>query len=167
MRPPPFFDWAGSRFVPWAQTPGFGGVAAVFAATIAFAASRYQARVQRSAQRKEQWWKRAEWALNLTLSDDPAFRELGLEMLEALSESEWRHEHEDDVIAAAKDRLRASGNDLPDLTIPHIKSERGGRNTHDPGHDSTAIGGDDQRADRLAPRADRLGAPDRQARQEP
>jgi hypothetical protein len=97
----PFLDWAGSWFLPWAQTPGFGGFAAVVAATIAFAASRYQARVQRAAQRKEQWWKRTEWALNLTLSDEIAASEIGISVLEALASSEWANEHEDDVIAAA------------------------------------------------------------------
>ncbi|MFB2596257.1 hypothetical protein ACEXQE_00550 [Herbiconiux sp. P17] len=111
-------DWTGSWFVPWAQTPGFGGVAAVIAATIAFAASRYQARVQRSAQRKEQWWKRAEWALNLTLSDDRTRSEIGIAVLEALASSEWAGEHEDEVISAA-----LSGPIAPpesNMILPHI-----------------------------------------------
>lgn len=32
---PGFYDWLGSWFIPWAQTPGFGGAAAVVAAIIA------------------------------------------------------------------------------------------------------------------------------------
>lgn len=113
-------DWAGSWFVPWAQTPGFGGAAAVIAATIAFGASRYQARVQWAAQRKEQWWKRAEWALNLTLSDDSVASEIGISVLGALALSEWSNEHEEDVIAAA---LRPSVTHEPTTsTIPQINS---------------------------------------------
>lgn len=93
--------WLGGWLVPWAQTPGFGGAMAVLASVIAFAAARHLARIQRAALRKEQWWKRAEWALNLTLDPDVDRREIGLSTLEALSTSEWRAEHEADVIAGA------------------------------------------------------------------
>ncbi|MCS5717861.1 hypothetical protein N1027_06905 [Herbiconiux sp. CPCC 205763] len=118
-------DWAASWFLPWAQTPGFGGVAAVVAAMIAFAASRHQARLQRAAQRKEQWWKRAEWALNLTFNDDATRSEVGIALLEALASSEWAGEHEDDVIAAVIDHpiTRPRG----DLTISQLNSSSDGR----------------------------------------
>jgi len=85
----------------WLLSPGFGGAAAVGAAVIAFVAARRQAEVNRVASRKEQWWKRAEWALNLTLSDKSENRIVGLDTLDALSRSEWAAEHEGDVIAAA------------------------------------------------------------------
>ena len=85
----------------WLLSPGFGGAAAVLAAVIAFLAARRQAEVNRIAGRKEQWWKRAEWALNLTLSDKSENRIVGLDTLDALSRSEWAAEHEGDVIAAA------------------------------------------------------------------
>ena len=85
----------------WLLSPGFGGAAAVLAAVIAFFAARRQAEVNRIAGRKEQWWKRAEWALNLTLSDKSENRIVGLDTLDALSRSEWAAEHEGDVIAAA------------------------------------------------------------------
>ncbi len=90
--------------MPWAQSPGFGGAAAVAAAVIAFFAARGQASVQRQAERKEQWWKRAEWALNLTLSQDSDIRTIGFHTLESLSTSEYADEHEGDVIAAATER---------------------------------------------------------------
>jgi hypothetical protein len=121
MNSTPFVDWVGSWFLPWAQTPGFGGVAAVVAAAIAFSASRYQARVQRAAQWKEQWWKRAEWALNLTLSDDSAASEIGISVLEALAASEWATEHEDDVIAAAL--VHSVSTPLSESNIPHVNSD--------------------------------------------
>jgi hypothetical protein len=85
----------------WLLSPGFGGAAAVLAAAIAFVAARRQAEVNRIAGRKEQWWKRAEWALDLTLSDKSENRIVGLDTLDALSRSEWAAEHEGDVIAAA------------------------------------------------------------------
>jgi hypothetical protein len=96
-----FFAWLGSWLIPWVQTPGFGGIAAVVAAVIAFSAARHQAETQRQAQRKEQWWKRAEWALNLTISEKSQDRTVGFQMLESLSTSEYAAEHEGDVLAAA------------------------------------------------------------------
>ena len=88
---------------------GFGGVMAVGAALIAWwaavhsaAMSKEQAiedRAQRyRSDRKEQWWSRAEWALNLVVSDRPG---LGFEVLYALGQSEWAEEHEFEVIDAA------------------------------------------------------------------
>jgi hypothetical protein len=85
----------------WLLSPGFGGAAAVLAAVIAYRVARRQADITLRAQRKEQWWKRAEWALNLTLSDKSENREVGLSTLDALSRSEWAAEHEGDVVAAA------------------------------------------------------------------
>ncbi|WP_136056011.1 DUF4153 domain-containing protein [Microbacterium sp. K24] len=101
-----FFPWLGSWFIPWAQTPGFGGAAAVVAAAIAFTAARNQAGVQRDAQRKEQWWKRAEWALTLVLSDKTETREIGFEVLEALGRSDYAAEHETDFVDAATRGLK-------------------------------------------------------------
>lgn len=97
-------EWLHTWFFAWAQSPGFGGVAALIAASIAYAAARRQTTINRLSQRKEQWWKRAEWALNLSLSDDSDERTVGFRVLESLSTSEWAAEHEGDVIAAATDR---------------------------------------------------------------
>lgn len=85
----------------WSRSAGFGGVAAIAAATIAYRAARQNARRQEKADRKAQWWARAQWALDLTLSDDPHAQEVGFGMLDALANSEWADEHEGDVIAAA------------------------------------------------------------------
>lgn len=82
---------------------------AVLAATIAYFAARHSAssnrkqaeqdREQRKiSDRKDQWWARAEWALNQTVGANP---ELGYRVVNALRESEWADEHEADVIAAA------------------------------------------------------------------
>ncbi|TPW77579.1 hypothetical protein [Schumannella soli] len=101
---PSAYEWLGSWLLPWLTSPGFGGFAAVVAATIAFAAARHQAASQRQAERKEQWWKRAEWALNLTLSDESAIREVGYETLRSLSTSEYAAVHEADIIGAATNR---------------------------------------------------------------
>lgn len=95
---------------------GFGGVMAVIAAAIAYAAARHSAKSARAqaeedrkqrklSDRKEQWWARAEWALNQVVRGDS---EIGYRLLNALGESEWADEHEADVIAAAtEDALTA------------------------------------------------------------
>lgn len=86
----------------WSRSAGFGGVAAIIAATIAYFAARQNARRQERADRKNQWWARAQWALDLTLrTDDAHAQEVGFDMLSALAKSEWAGEHEGDVIAAA------------------------------------------------------------------
>lgn len=90
---------------------GFGGVMAVIAAVIAYLAARHGAasarnqaeedRSQRTrSDRKEQWWARAQWALNEVVKGNA---DIGYKMLDALAESEWAGEHESDVIAAATD----------------------------------------------------------------
>lgn len=113
--------WLGD----WAQSAGFGGVAAVVAAVIAFKAANRSAvaaratasadRTQRErAERKAQWWLRAQWALDLTLSQDTETRTVGFQVLEALATSEWAEEHEADIIAAATERALTQDGDTDD-----------------------------------------------------
>ncbi|TFD12873.1 hypothetical protein E3T35_06180 [Cryobacterium sp. TMT1-2-2] len=64
-------------FPDFAQSPGFAGCLAVVAAVIAYIATTKNSR-------KEQWWKRAEYALNLTLAEEETTQITGLEMLDAL-----------------------------------------------------------------------------------
>ncbi|WP_104196239.1 hypothetical protein [Cryobacterium sp. M15] len=64
-------------FPDFAQSPGFAGCLAVVAAVIAYIATTKNSR-------KEQWWKRAEYALNLTLAAEETTQITGLEMLDAL-----------------------------------------------------------------------------------
>lgn len=99
----------------WVRSPGFGGVAALVAAVIAYRAARRAAAVQRAnanddrdqrerAERKNQWWLRAQWALDRTLDQDSEARTVGFNVLQALAESEWADQHEADIVAAATDR---------------------------------------------------------------
>lgn len=92
----PLLTWAE-----WLTSPGFGGTAAVFAATIAFIGVARSVKAQRDTARKQQWWERAKWALDLTLSADSVSRTIGLEVLDALGHSEYAGEHEYDLVDAA------------------------------------------------------------------
>ncbi|MEH0110695.1 hypothetical protein V6N00_13375 [Tersicoccus sp. MR15.9] len=98
--PAPFWPWVGSWLIPWAQTPGFagaaalvGGLAAVGAAWIAYRGARRQAIETRrktdrdaAAARKQETWKRAQWAFDLMHSGDSLSREIALTTLTALVE---------------------------------------------------------------------------------
>jgi hypothetical protein len=85
----------------WFMSPGFGGLAAVIAAAVAFGGVGHTVKAQRETNRKQQWWERARWALDLTLSEDSTSRTVGFEVLDALGCSEYATEHEVEVIAAA------------------------------------------------------------------
>jgi hypothetical protein len=85
----------------WVMSPGFGGLAAVVAAVVAFIGVSRTVKAQREANRKQQWWERARWALDLTLEDDSTTRAIGFEVLDALARSEYASEHEAEVIDAA------------------------------------------------------------------
>jgi hypothetical protein len=74
-----WFFW----FPDFAQSPGFAGCLAVLAAGLAYYGTTQNAR-------KEQWWKRAEYALNLTLSSEETTQITGLEMLDALKSKSKR-----------------------------------------------------------------------------
>ncbi len=71
------------------------------AACIAFLAASRSVRGQRETARKQQWWDRARWALDLTLSEESLRREVGIGVLDALGSSEFADEHEVDLVEAA------------------------------------------------------------------
>lgn len=91
VHPHDFFGTWFFWFPDFAQSPGFAGLLAVVAAVVAYVASTRNAR-------KERWWKRAEYALDLTLSKDESEQQTGLEMLDALAS---RNPEEQAFIAAA------------------------------------------------------------------
>ena len=92
---------AGFAWQDWVMSPGFGGLAAVVAAVVAFLGVGRTVKAQREADRKQQWWDRARWALDLTLAEDTTTRTIGLEVLDALSRSEYAGQHEFEVVDAA------------------------------------------------------------------
>lgn len=77
----------------WLNSPGFAGFAAVLAATLAFAGSRHQSRLNA-------WWQRIEWALNLYTKPDSteAERIAGLAAIGALQQSRLAKKPEQDFV---------------------------------------------------------------------
>ena len=64
----------------WSGPPA-AGIFALLGAGIAFAAARVAARTARRSAERQEWWDRAEWALNLARSRTGADRDLGLRTL--------------------------------------------------------------------------------------
>lgn len=92
--------------------------------------------VQREANRKQQWWERARWALDLTLAEDTTTRAIGLEVLDALSRSEYAGEHEFEVVEAAiAPTLDAYG-----LHLGSLSDEERGQDSPGEAHLTTEVG---------------------------
>lgn len=53
------------------------------------------------AARKDQWWVRTQWALDLVMLDSDRHRMIGLELLQVLGSSSWADVRELDIIRAA------------------------------------------------------------------
>ena len=93
---------AGGQDVGWwevlgALTPLATLLAAAIAGTIA-----WQALKQRSlADRRAEWWGRAQWALNAALSEDPALKETGLGILGILATSSLATDEEIEILSVA------------------------------------------------------------------
>jgi hypothetical protein len=65
--------------------PPVAGLFAVAAAAVAFYPAFQSTRIVRENAARDQWWKRAEWALGLAGSDTHADREVASDALTALS----------------------------------------------------------------------------------
>lgn len=93
---------AGDQDVAWwevvsALSPLATLLAAAIAGTIA-----WQALKQRSlADRRGEWWGRAQWALNAALSEDPALKETGLGILGILATSSLATDEEIEILSVA------------------------------------------------------------------
>lgn len=78
-----------------------GPPATVLVATVALFVGLRTVRQRDRADRRDQWWKRAQWATDLTLSDDPHRRELGYTALAVLGASRLAGPEELDLLDVA------------------------------------------------------------------
>lgn len=69
----------------WSGPPA-AGIFALLGAGLAFAAGRVAARTARHSSERQEWWDRAEWAMNLARSDNVSDRFVGLRTLAALKD---------------------------------------------------------------------------------
>ena len=73
--------------------PPAAGLFALVGAGVAYAAARVAARTARRGAERQEWWNRAEWALNLARSDKQVDRLIGLRALEALTDEATQTEY--------------------------------------------------------------------------
>jgi len=64
-----------------------GPLATTLVASAALFVGLRTIRQRDQADRRDQWWKRAQWAADLSISEDPHHREVGLTALEVLATS--------------------------------------------------------------------------------
>jgi hypothetical protein len=78
--PPPVLPWAGEAGgdTSWDLTAPWATLIAASVALIGVGITVWQ---KWRADRRDAWWKRAEWAIDKSLSDDAAHREIGSETM--------------------------------------------------------------------------------------
>jgi hypothetical protein len=75
-------------------------IATLVVATVALYVGLRTIRQRDLADRRDQWWKRFVWAHELTVGDDPASKELGLDVLGLLGSSRLAGREEIEILDA-------------------------------------------------------------------
>ena len=101
-------------------------VATLVVATVALYVGLRTIRQRDLADRRDQWWKRFVWATELTRGDDPAAKDLGLDVLELLVRSELAGREELEILEAGLTAALVERSDVLD---------DGWTGKHDEGHD--------------------------------
>lgn len=93
----------------WSGPPA-AGLFALIGAGVAFEAARRSSRAIRRGAERQEWWLRAEWAMNLARSPERLDRLIGLNALEVLQDGAT--EMEEAIIAAVTHAV--TGDDVVD-----------------------------------------------------
>jgi hypothetical protein len=75
-------------------------IATLVVATVALYVGLRTVRQRDLADRRDQWWKRFVWAMELTLADELADKDLGLDVLELLGSSRLAGREEIEILDA-------------------------------------------------------------------
>ncbi|MCC3271563.1 hypothetical protein MUK71_08390 [Arthrobacter zhangbolii] len=87
---------------PWWEVLGaLGPLAVLAAATLTFIIGWKTLEQRRKADQRSEWWARAEWAIEASLSDDPRRQETGLGVLDLLAQSDLAGAEEAAIISIA------------------------------------------------------------------
>lgn len=121
----------------------WGPIATAGSAGVVLLAAAITVRQRNRADRKDQWWKRTQWAMDLTLSDDEEAQVLGLAVLEQqigsrLADDEDVKLLEVPILGIALPDRSAGDQDGDDLSEPSPDSA--GRDRVRPGVDNADRG---------------------------
>lgn len=131
VRTAPAADWqVRAAFAPL--------IAAIIAALIAGAALWQKHR----ADNRAEWWRRAQWALDASMSDQPTRAEMGQQAINILGQSKLARPEDgallrigtEDPLEAANRARQAEANDPVSITDSVEASDEGGRRRDGTGH---------------------------------
>ena len=92
----------------WEVVSSFGPLAILLTAVITGVFAWRNIRDRREADQRSQWWSRAEWALDASMSEDPPRQEIGLGVLDSLAGSDLAGPEELAILEVAWARFLSS-----------------------------------------------------------
>lgn len=108
----------------WSGPPA-AGLFALAGAGVAYLAAYISARNARRGAERQEWWDRAEWALNLARSDRESDRVIGLRTLQALSDQATTTELQ--MVLAVSEAVVGDESGSPSVDKPNHVEETWGR----------------------------------------
>ncbi|PYI69752.1 hypothetical protein CVV68_01185 [Arthrobacter livingstonensis] len=99
--------------------PPVAGFFALVGAGVAYLAARVGSRSARIGAERQEWWDRAEWALNLARSDQSIDRLIGLKALQPLTENATYTEYE--MILAVVEAVTGDNGDAANGDVDNEK----------------------------------------------
>ena len=137
---PPAFP-AGSATPWWDIVAALGPLAVLLAGALTFFVGWKTLEQRRKADQRSEWWARAEWAIEASLSDDPRRQETGLGVLDLLAQSDLAGAEEAAIISIAWARPLTAAVDS-NVSMGHNETNTSGPGTEEPDDDnsSTAAG---------------------------
>jgi hypothetical protein len=85
----------------WEIVAGLSPVAVLLAAIVAAIIGLLTLKQRSQADERSEWWVRAQWALDASLSDNPKRAEVGLNVMSVLAESRLARREEIEILSAA------------------------------------------------------------------
>ncbi|MBP3036263.1 hypothetical protein J2M53_08355 [Arthrobacter sp. zg-ZUI100] len=99
--PDPPLTPVGSGAQWWEVLGALGPLAVLMAAVLTFIIGWKTLNQRRRADQRSEWWNRAQWAIEASMSDDPRRQETGLGVLDLLAQSDLAGEEETAIISIA------------------------------------------------------------------
>ncbi|MDM7989215.1 hypothetical protein [Arthrobacter sp. zg-Y877] len=125
----------------WDIVAALGPLAVLLAGTLTFIVGWKTLEQRRNADQRSEWWTRAQWAIEASLSDDPRRQETGLGVLDLLAQSDLAGAEEAAIISIAWARpLTAIVDSNGDMSQNETITSAPGMEEADDDNSSTAAG---------------------------
>ncbi|MCC9145345.1 MULTISPECIES: hypothetical protein [unclassified Arthrobacter] len=125
----------------WDIVAALGPLAVLLAGALTFFVGWKTLEQRRKADQRSEWWTRAQWAIEASLSDDPRRQETGLGVLDLLAQSDLAGAEEAAIISIAWARpLTAIVDSNGDMSQNETITSAPGMEEADDDNSSTAAG---------------------------